>query len=132
MKRNTLKLFALTALAGSGFISLHANAAEALPVVASFSILGDLVKVVGGDRVTVTTLVGPDEDAHSFEPKPTDAKFKKIADTVRTAGVHAHLLPLVGHVLARDPKFVLVPYIEPGNLARSVFFILVLLFLCTK
>jgi len=43
-------------------------------VVASFSILGDLVKVVGGARVKVTTLVGPDQDAHAFEPKPADAK----------------------------------------------------------
>lgn len=51
-----------------------ATAADKLPVTASFSILGDLVRVVGGDRVTVTTLVGPDEDAHAFEPKPADAK----------------------------------------------------------
>jgi zinc/manganese transport system substrate-binding protein len=51
-----------------------AHAADTLPVVASFSILGDLVKVVGGERVSVTTLVGPDEDAHVFEPKPSDAK----------------------------------------------------------
>lgn len=43
-------------------------------VVASFSILGDLVRVVGGERVSVTTLVGPDEDAHVFEPKPADAR----------------------------------------------------------
>ena len=49
-------------------------AADKLPVTASFSILGDLVRVVGGERVRVTTLVGPDEDAHVFEPKPTDAK----------------------------------------------------------
>ncbi|APW38226.1 metal ABC transporter substrate-binding protein [Rhodoferax koreense] len=48
--------------------------ADPLPVTASFSILGDLVKVVGGERVNVTTLVGPDEDAHVFEPKPGDAK----------------------------------------------------------
>ena len=46
----------------------------ACPVTASFSILGDLVRVVGGERVSVTTLVGPDEDAHAFEPKPADAK----------------------------------------------------------
>lgn len=45
-----------------------------LPVVASFSILGDLAQVVGGGRVRVTTLVGPDEDAHAFEPRPADAK----------------------------------------------------------
>lgn len=50
------------------------HAADKLPVLASFSILGDLVRVVGGDRVSVTTLVGPDEDAHVFEPKPQDAK----------------------------------------------------------
>ncbi len=49
-------------------------AADKIPVLASFSILGDLVRVVGADRVAVTTLVGPDEDAHVFEPKPSDAK----------------------------------------------------------
>ncbi len=51
-----------------------ALAADKVPVVASFSILGDLVRVVGGDKVAVTTLVGADEDAHVFEPKPQDAK----------------------------------------------------------
>jgi len=48
--------------------------AEPLRVVASFSILGDLVKNVGGEDVTVTTLVGPDGDAHVFEATPADAK----------------------------------------------------------
>jgi zinc/manganese transport system substrate-binding protein len=52
--------------------------AEALKVVASFSILGDLVRNVGGDRIEVTTLVGPDSDAHVYSPTPADAK--KIAD----------------------------------------------------
>jgi zinc/manganese transport system substrate-binding protein len=64
-------------LAGAAALALlgsNVHAATPLPVVASFSILGDLVKVVGGDRVSVTTLVGPDEDAHVFEPKPSDAK----------------------------------------------------------
>jgi zinc/manganese transport system substrate-binding protein len=56
------------------YASGTAMAAEKIPVTASFSILGDLVRVVGGDRVSVTTLVGPDEDAHAFEPKPADAK----------------------------------------------------------
>jgi zinc/manganese transport system substrate-binding protein len=50
------------------------HATEPVPVVASFSILGDLVQVVGGERVQVTTLVGPDADAHSFEPRPADAR----------------------------------------------------------
>jgi zinc/manganese transport system substrate-binding protein len=57
-----------------------ANPARAdgrLPVVASFSILADLVRNVGGDRVDVTALVGPNGDAHVYEPAPADAK--KIA-----------------------------------------------------
>src|SRR5664279_4978097 len=49
-----------------------------LNVVASFSIIGDFVRNVGGDRVSVTTLVGPDGDVHVYTPAPADAK--KIAD----------------------------------------------------
>lgn len=74
MKRPTLKLLTLCALALSGLLPLPGVATEPLPVVASFSILGDLVQVIGGDRVKVTTLVGPNADAHTFEPKPMDAK----------------------------------------------------------
>lgn len=54
------------------------HAAERLNVVASFSILGDFVRNVGGDRVNVTTLVGADSDVHVYTPAPSDAK--RIAD----------------------------------------------------
>ena len=47
-------------------------------MVASFSILGDFARNVGGDRVSVSTLVGPDGDVHVYTPAPADAK--KIAD----------------------------------------------------
>ena len=70
LKKIITPLFALALLSGAAL----SHAADKLPVMASFSILGDLVKAVGGDRVEVTTLVGPDEDAHVFEPKPADAK----------------------------------------------------------
>jgi zinc/manganese transport system substrate-binding protein len=50
---------------------------EPVRIVASFSILGDFVKNVGGDRVDVTTLVGPDSDVHVYVPPPADAR--KIA-----------------------------------------------------
>lgn len=79
MKRMTLKLFAVSAVAVSGFLFSTAHAAEPIPVVASFSILGDLVQVVGGDRVKVTTLAGPDADAHEFAPSPAHAKAVLIA-----------------------------------------------------
>jgi zinc/manganese transport system substrate-binding protein len=52
----------------------NADAADKIKAVASFSILGDMVKQVGGDRIELTTLVGPDGDAHVFEPTPADAK----------------------------------------------------------
>lgn len=74
MKRTTLKLCALSALATCSLVFSQALAAEPIPVVASFSILGDLVQVVGGDRVKVITLAGPDADAHEFAPSPAHAK----------------------------------------------------------
>jgi zinc/manganese transport system substrate-binding protein len=53
------------------------RAQDRLNVVASFSILGDFVRNVGGERVSVTTLVGPDGDVHVYTPAPADAQ--KIA-----------------------------------------------------
>jgi zinc/manganese transport system substrate-binding protein len=50
------------------------RAQDRLDVVASFSILGDFVKNVGGDKVSVTTLVGPNGDVHVYTPAPDDAK----------------------------------------------------------
>jgi zinc/manganese transport system substrate-binding protein len=59
-------------------IATPLRAAERLRIVASFSILGDFVRNVGGDRVDLTTLVGPDGDVHVFTPAPGDAK--RVAD----------------------------------------------------
>jgi zinc/manganese transport system substrate-binding protein len=59
-------------------VAFPARAEERLNVVASFSILGDLVRNVGGERVSVTTLVGPNSDVHVYSPTPADAK--KVAD----------------------------------------------------
>ena len=53
---------------------LPAQAADKLKVVATFSVLGDLATEIGGDHVEVRTLVGPNGDAHTFEPSPADAK----------------------------------------------------------
>jgi len=52
----------------------RAQGAPALPVVSSFSILADLVRQVGGARVRVTSLVGPNQDAHAFQPRPSDVR----------------------------------------------------------
>lgn len=64
------------------------NAAESkLRVVASFSILGDMVRQVGGDLVEVTALVGPDGDAHGYQPTPDDLKAVAKADIVFVNGL---------------------------------------------
>lgn len=72
------------AAAGAG----PARAADTrLPVVASFSILADLVREVGGERVDVAALVGPDGDAHVFEPTPRQARQLQQARVLVTNGL---------------------------------------------
>jgi zinc/manganese transport system substrate-binding protein len=65
----------------------EARADKKVKVIASFSILGDMTKNVGGDRVEVTTLVGPNGDAHVFEPTPADAKAVASADLIIVNGL---------------------------------------------
>lgn len=88
-RRHVLRLGAVAVFSiGAAVLPGSSQAAERpLDVVASFSILGDMVKTVGGDRVHVTTLVGPDGDAHVFEPTPADARAIAAADVVFINGL---------------------------------------------
>jgi len=73
MKHRAITLVALAFALLLG-LSGAAQAADKLKAVASFSILADMVRNVGGDRVDVTALVDPDGDAHVYEPTPADAR----------------------------------------------------------
>src|SRR3954464_559988 len=64
-----------------------ALAQDKLNVVATFSILADLAKNVGGDRVEVKSLVGPNGDAHVYQPTPNDAKTVSDAKLVFVNGL---------------------------------------------
>ncbi len=64
-----------------------AAAADRIKVVASFSILGDMVAAIARDKAEVTTLVGPNSDAHMFEPSPADAKAVNEADLIFVNGL---------------------------------------------
>ena len=64
-----------------------AAAADRIQVVASFSILGDMVRQVTGDLAEVTTIVGPDADAHVYEPSTGDAKAVAGADVIFVNGL---------------------------------------------
>ena len=78
MRRSRAWLIFLALLMSAAPLRAQDRLHDRMNVVASFSILGDFVRNVGGERVSVTTLVGPDGDVHVYTPAPADAK--KIAD----------------------------------------------------
>lgn len=83
-----MKKFLALVLLALSLAPLPAFADEApLKVVATFSILGDLVRQVGGDVVDVKTLVGPDGDAHTYKPTPGDSKALAEAGLVFENGL---------------------------------------------
>lgn len=67
--------------------SSQAALAKNLNVVASFTVLADMAKQVGGEHVTVKSLVRPDGDPHSFEPSPQDSVALSKADVVIVSGL---------------------------------------------
>jgi zinc/manganese transport system substrate-binding protein len=77
------KLWSTLALA----LLAGAASAQPLPVVASFSILGDVVSQVGGERVAVQVLVGPGSDAHVVQPTPAQARQVAQAQVVVSHGL---------------------------------------------
>ncbi|CVI62607.1 MULTISPECIES: zinc ABC transporter substrate-binding protein AztC [Agrobacterium] len=87
MKKRTF-LFTGLLVASLGTLGAPAYAQDKkLSVVASFSIIGDLAKQVGGDHIELRTLVGPDGDAHVYEPRPADAMALARADVVLVNGL---------------------------------------------
>lgn len=81
VRRIAIAVTLLTSLAAP------ALAQERLKAVATFSILADFVKNVGGDKVDVVSLVAPDGDAHVYAPTPADAKKLADAQIVFTNGL---------------------------------------------
>jgi zinc/manganese transport system substrate-binding protein len=70
-----------------GIFAAPGQAAERLNVVASFSILADFAQEVGGSDVSVASLVGPNGDAHAYEPTPADVKRVAEAQVVIVNGL---------------------------------------------
>ncbi|HYZ43819.1 MAG TPA: metal ABC transporter substrate-binding protein [Xanthobacteraceae bacterium] len=110
---------ALAATALALFAAAPARAQQRLDVVASFSILGDFVKNVGGDRVAVENLVGPNGNAHVYAPSPGDAK--KVADAkvvfVNGLGFEGWLERLVKASGTKAPIVVATTGIQPRERA---------------
>lgn len=77
----------LLSLSCAMILSLPVTAAERIKVVASFSILGDMVQQVTGTLADVTTIVGPDADAHVYQPTTADARAVADADVIFVNGL---------------------------------------------
>src|SRR5215470_3610569 len=84
-------------------------------VVVSFSILADIVQEIGGSDVAVLSLIGPDSDAHAFEPRPDQARLLSRARLfiVNGLGLEGWLLRLTGSAQFRGPVIVATEGITP-------------------
>lgn len=81
-------LIFMAALSVSGVMPRPGQAQQAaLPVLASFSILADMARQIGGDRVSVTELIGPEQDAHGFAPGPQEIKKLGAAKIILINGL---------------------------------------------
>lgn len=70
-----------------GFSSLFLQAQEKPRVLTTFSILADMTRQLAGEHIELINLVGPDEDAHVFQPRPADAQALRQADLIIANGL---------------------------------------------
>jgi zinc/manganese transport system substrate-binding protein len=113
-------------LRNAGFaaaLSLTASLSQAEPlkVVASFSVLGDMVEQIAGDRVDLKVLVGPNGDSHVYEPSPQDAVAISAADLVVFNGLsfEGWMRRLLDTADFKGQALILGEHIEPLVLAEN-------------
>ncbi len=113
LRRLFISLFAILSF---GSLATRAGA-DAAPIkaVASFSILANMVEVVGGEHVTVTSIVGPDSDAHVYSPSVSDARAVAVADIifVNGLGFEGWISDLVSAAEASAPVIIATEAITP-------------------
>src|SRR4051812_36336913 len=88
-----------------------------LKVVATFSILGDVVHTIAGDNIDLTVLVGPDGDTHSYEPVPQDSVALTNANLIfeNGLGFETWLDSLYTAANAQAQRVVVSQGINPGK-----------------
>jgi zinc/manganese transport system substrate-binding protein len=102
-------------------VGAPAHAQDRIKVVASFSILGDLTHAVGGDRIELATLVGPNGDAHVYSPTPADAR--KLAGArlvvVNGLGFEGWINRLTAAAGSKTPSVVASQGVKPRTMAGA-------------
>jgi zinc/manganese transport system substrate-binding protein len=111
-------IVALTLACG---LPVSAQTQAKLPVVATFSILADFARNVGGERIEVAALVGPDGDTHVYQPKPADAKELGAAQliVVNGLGLEGWIDRLITASGAKAPVIVATKGINPQKMGEE-------------
>ena len=123
MRRSHLRqLLAACALLALPQVASAQAAPPPLRVVATFSVLADMVREVGGPAVEVASLVGPNADAHMFAPTPADARRVASADLVVVNGLNyegwiERLIRASGY---KGPVLVASECITPRRVGRGI------------
>jgi zinc/manganese transport system substrate-binding protein len=114
----TYILVALTLAQG---FPVRAQTPAKLPVVATFSILADFARNVGGDRIDIAALVGPDGDTHVYQPKPADAEKLRAARLilVNGLGLEGWIDRLIKASGAKAPVIVATKGINPQKMREE-------------
>jgi zinc/manganese transport system substrate-binding protein len=113
---------AVAAFAAAAGLARGQNGTQDRPrAVATFSILGDFVRNVGGPRVELATLVGPNGDVHVYAPTPGDVKTIAVANIilVNGLGLEGWIDRLITASATRAPVVVTSRGIRPRSGARS-------------
>ncbi len=111
----------LVSLNTVGAVPARAQTAAKLPIVATFSILADFARNVGGDRIEVAALVGPDGDTHVYQPKPADAEKLSAARLilVNGLGLEGWIDRLIKASGAKAPVIVATKGINPQKMREE-------------
>jgi zinc/manganese transport system substrate-binding protein len=113
---------AAAAVAAAAGLARGQNRTQDRPrAVATFSILGDFVRNVGGPRVELATLVGPNGDVHVYAPTPGDVKTIAVANIVLVngLGLEGWIDRLIAASATRAPVVVTSRGIRPRSGVRS-------------
>ena len=111
----------IVALSLARGLPVHAQTPAKLPVVATFSILADFARNVGGERIEVAALVGPDGDTHVYQPKPADAQELGAARLilVNGLGLEGWIDRLIKAAGAKAPVIVATKGINPQKMREE-------------
>jgi zinc/manganese transport system substrate-binding protein len=114
-------IFIFACVSGLSGSPAQAQTSEKLPVVATFSILADFARNVGGERIEVTELVGPNGDTHVYQPQPADAKELRVARLilVNGLGLEGWIDRLIKASSTKAPVIVTTKGINPQDMGEE-------------